>query len=440
MTNPRSAGTDQCAQDYMAGFGNEFSSEAELGALPIGQNSPQRPPLGLYAEQLSGTAFTVPRSENRRSWLYRIHPSAVHSRYVPFQCEDAWSGLNDQRIPTPNRLRWDPFPPPSKPTDFVDGVHTIAVSGDPRMQTGAAAHIYCVNRSMTTRVFFDSDGELMFVPYDGRIHLNTEFGLIELSPGEIGVVPRGVRFRVELIDDVARGYLCENFGSAFRLPQLGPIGSNGLANSRDFLTPVARYEDADKPFELFQRFMGNLWHTELPHSPLDVVAWYGSLAPYKYDLSRFNTIGTVSFDHPDPSIFTVLTSPSETLGTANIDFVIFPPRWMVAEHTFRPPWYHRNVMSELMGLIKGVYDAKAEGFAPGGISLHNCMSAHGPDAATHTKATKEQLAPNKIDETMAFMFECRWVFQPTSWAMKSPALQEGYDACWTGLEKTFRRP
>ncbi|MGZ3453517.1 MAG: homogentisate 1,2-dioxygenase [Polyangiales bacterium] len=420
---------------YQSGFGNEHATEAIAGALPEGRNSPQKVPHGLYAEQLSGTAFTAPRRENRRSWLYRLRPSAGHPAYRPRGEKLLRSGPFEEVPPTPNRLRWSPLPMPSAPTDFVDGLLTLGGNGSPAIGAGAAVHLYVANRSMTDSVFSASDGELLIVPQAGRLKLFTELGVLELSPGEMGVVPRGVRFRAELPDGEARGYVCENYGALFRLPELGPIGSNGLANPRDFLTPVAAFEDVDRPTRAIVKFQGRLWEHELDHSPLDVVAWHGNLAPYKYDLARFNTIGTVSFDHPDPSIFTVLTSPSDTPGTANCDFVIFPPRWMVGEDTLRPPWFHRNVMSELMGLVHGVYDAKQEGFAPGGASLHNCMSAHGPDRATYEKAVSAKLAPHKIEDTLAFMFETRWVIAPTRFAMETPALQKDYDACWSDLVK-----
>jgi homogentisate 1,2-dioxygenase len=419
----------------MSGFGNEFATEAVAGALPRGQNSPQRAPFGLYAEQLSGTAFTAPRAQNLRSWLYRLRPSAGHPAYRPFPQGLLRSGPFAEAGPSPNRLRWDPLPSPEAPTDFVEGLVTLAGSGDPATGAGVAVHLYAANRAMTDRVLFDADGELLIAPQAGGLRLVTEFGLLEAGPGEIAVVPRGVRVRVELTDGEARGYVCENYGAPFRLPDLGPIGSNGLANARDFLIPQAAFEDVERPTEVVQKFAGKLWSTTLGWSPLDVVAWHGNYAPYKYDLSLFNAIGTVSFDHPDPSIFTVLTSPSDTPGTANCDFVIFPPRWMVAEHTFRPPWFHRNVMSELMGLITGAYDAKAEGFRPGGVSLHNAMSAHGPDRATFEKACAAELKPERFDNTLAFMFESRWVFHPTQFAMNSPTLQPEYDACWSGFEK-----
>jgi homogentisate 1,2-dioxygenase len=420
---------------YLSGFGNEHATEAIAGALPQGSNSPQRVPHGLYAEQLSGTAFTAPRRENRRSWLYRLRPSAGHAPYRPRALGLLRSGPFEEVPPSPNRLRWSPLPQPAPGTDFVSGLVTIGGNGSPAIGSGVGIHLYVANASMTDSVFYCADGELLIVPQSGRLKLFTELGVLDLAPGEMGVVPRGVRFRAELPDGQARGYVCENYGALFRLPELGPIGANGLANPRDFLAPVAAFEDVDRPTRVIQKFQGNLWETELDHSPLDVVAWHGNLAPYKYDLARFNTINTVSFDHPDPSIFTVLTSPSDTPGTANCDFVIFPPRWMVAEQTFRPPWFHRNVMSELMGLVHGVYDAKAEGFVPGGASLHNCMSAHGPDRATYDQAVAADLKPHKIDQTLAFMFETRWVIAPTRAAMESPALQADYDAVWSNLKK-----
>jgi len=413
---------------YMTGFGNHFSTEAVPGALPVGQNSPQHVPFGLYAEQLSGSAFTAPRHENRRSWLYRLRPSASHAPFVPHRDAPALAQ------PTPNRLRWSPLTAPKQPADFIDGFTTYAANGDAAAQTGVAIHLYTANRSME-RVFFNADGELLIVPQSGRLDIFTEMGRLEVAPLHIAVIPRGVKFRVALPEGTATGYICENHGKPFRLPDLGPIGANGLANPRDFETPVAAFEDSDATCELIQKFCGRLWTTTLDHSPLDVVAWHGNLAPCRYDLRRFNTINTVSFDHPDPSIFTVLTSPSESPGTANADFVIFPPRWMVAEHTFRPPWFHRNIMSEFMGLITGSYDAKAEGFAPGGASLHNCMNGHGPDRTSHDVAVAADLRPHRIDGTMAFMFETRLPLIPTQWALETPLLQRDYDHCWDDFIK-----
>jgi homogentisate 1,2-dioxygenase len=422
------------APQYLSGFGNHFATEAVPGALPEGRNSPQRTPMGLYAEQLSGTAFTAPRSENRRSWLYRLRPSAQHPAYQPFDQGRVRSGPFNDAPPSPNRMRWDPLPMPTKPTDWVEGLVTYGGTGDAETLSGVGIHLYAANRSMIDRVFYCADGELLIVPQKGQQAFVTEMGRIDARPGEVVVIPRGVRFRVET-SELIRGYVCENYGAAFRLPDLGPIGSNGLANPRDFLTPVAAYEDVDRPTECIQKYGGLLWSTTFDHSPLDVVGWHGNLAPCKYDTARFNAIGTVSFDHPDPSIFTVLTSPSDTPGTANADFVIFPPRWMVAEDTFRPPWFHRNVMSEFMGLVTGEYDAKEGGFAPGGASLHNCMSGHGPDQASYDKAVSADLKPVKIENTLAFMFETRLPIRTTEWAQSSPTMQLDYDDVWTGFEK-----
>jgi homogentisate 1,2-dioxygenase len=422
---------------YLCGFGNEHATEALPGTLPASQNAPQRPPHGLYTEQISGTPFTAPRAENRRSWLYRILPSAMHTAFRRIDNGLIRSAPFDEVAPPPNRLRWNPLPFPDTPADFVEGLVTIGGNGDASARIGVAVHIYRATKPMQHRVFYDADGELLIVPQLGRLLLATELGVIEAGPGEIAVIPRGIKFRVALPDGRARGYVCENYGALFRLPELGPIGANGLANPRDFRAPVAAFEQSDEPCEVVAKFEGNLWAAEFDHSPLDVVAWHGDYAPYVYDLVRFNTIGTVSFDHPDPSIFTVLTAPSDTPGTPNCDFVIFPPRWMVAEHTFRPPWFHRNYMNEFMGLVHGVYDAKAEGFAPGGASLHNCMSAHGPDRATFEKAVAAELTPQKIEDTLAFMFETRMVIRPTRFGLETEALQRDYDACWAGFEKLF---
>jgi len=422
---------------YLSGFGNHHLTEAVAGALPEGRNSPQRAPLGLYAEQISGTAFTAPRQTNRRSWVYRLRPSAAHTKFVLAQSGDLRSApIRDEPL-NPNRLRWDPPPMPGHPTDFLEGLFTIAANGDVEAQTGIAVHQYAASKSMTDRYFVNADGEMLLVPESGALTLHTEMGVLKVAPTEIAVVPRGIRWRVALPDGQARGYVMENYGAMLTLPELGPIGANGLANHRDFLAPVAAYEDTSGSVEVVQKYGGALWSAVYDHSPLDVVAWHGNYTPYKYDLSKFMVIGTVSFDHPDPSIYTVLTSPSEVPGTANADFVIFAPRWLVGENTFRPPWYHRNVMTEFMGLVHGVYDAKAEGFVPGGASLHNSFTSHGPDATTYREASTRELVPQKIDNTLAFMFETRLPLRLTSAAALAPHLQSDYDAVWQGIMPDF---
>jgi homogentisate 1,2-dioxygenase len=441
------------SMNYQSGFGNAFATEALPGALPTGRNSPQRVAYGLYAEQLSGTAFTAPRAANRRSWLYRIRPAAVHGPFVQ-HAHEKWLSRFDQVPTPPSQLRWDPLPMPSNTDarDFIDGM--ISMGGN----ASCGIHCYAANRSMEKRFFYNADGELLIVPQHGRLRIATELGVLEIAPQEIAVIPRGVRFQVQLLDGAARGYVCENTGACFRLPDLGVIGANGLANPRDFLTPVAAYQDCSGDFELLAKFDGHFWSARIGHSPLDVVAWHGNYAPYKYDLRHFNTIGSISFDHPDPSIFLVLQAisdttgvdtidfviflvlhaPSDTPGTSAIDFVIFPPRVLVAQDTFRPPWFHRNIASEFMGLIHGVYDAKAEGFLPGGASLHNCMTGHGPDAETFAKATQaDTRQPHFVRDTMAFMFETAAVIHPTRYALESPQLQKNYADCWQGLQRHF---
>jgi homogentisate 1,2-dioxygenase len=429
---------------YMSGFGNEFVTEAVEGALPVGRNSPQQAPLGLYAEQLSGTAFTQPRAVNRRTWVYRILPSAKHPAFERINNKNLKATPFDETEPNPNRLRWNPLALPleadesEQQQDFIDGLFTVGGNGDIKTRNGMAVHLYAANKSMRDRYFVNSDGELLFVPEHNAVILHTELGPLRVSPGEIAVVPRGIRFRVELPDGIARGYLCENFGASFTLPERGLIGANGLANERDFRYPHAAFEERDHELTVVNKFGGNLWAATYDHSPLDVVAWHGNYAPYKYDTANYMVIGTISYDHPDPSIFTVLTSPTDTAGLAGVDFVIFAPRWLVGENTFRPPWFHRNVMSEYMGLVSGTYDAKATGFTPGGGSLHNTFASHGPDAETYAKASTAELTPSKLDGTLAFMFESRWTIIATRQAMDSPARQRDYDEVWAGLSRNFR--
>jgi len=425
---------------YMSGFGNGFESEALPGALPVGRNSPQRCPYGLYAEQLSGSPFTAPRTTNERTWLYRIRPTVKH--WGRFEKADMglWrtAPCTEHEMPIAP-LRWDPTPMPKESLTFLQGIRTMTTAGDAGTQGGMGAHVYLITRSMVDEYFYDADGEMMFVPQQGNIRIATEFGIIDAEPCEIAIIPRGVKIRVELAEGTkaARGYLCENYGGAFTLPERGPIGANCLANQRDFLTPVAAYEDRDAAGGLFVKWGGALWRTDLQHSPLDVVAWHGNYAPYKYDLRHYSPVGPVLFDHADPSIFTVLTSPSETPGTANIDFVVFPDRWMVAENTFRPPWYHMNIMSEFMGLIQGVYDAKPQGFVPGGMSLHNCMLPHGPDTEAFEKASNAELKPARHANTMAFMLETRYPQRVTKYAAELSTLQHDYVDCWSGITKHF---
>jgi homogentisate 1,2-dioxygenase len=423
----------------MPGFGNDFETEALEGALPQGQNSPQRGAYGLYAEQLSGSPFTAPRGTNERSWLYRIRPSVMHTgrfRRIDLPYWKTAPHIVEHGLPL-GQLRWDPVPIPDQPLTFLTGLRTMTTAGDVYTQVGMAAHVYLVTAPMGDEVFFNADGELMIVPQEGRLRVTTELGVMEIGPCQLAVVPRGMKFKVDPLDGPSRGYVCENYGAKFTLPDRGPIGANCLANPRDFKAPVAAYEDREVPHRVVVKWCGSFQVTEIGHSPLDVVAWHGNYAPYCYDLRTFSPVGAILFDHPDPSIFTVLTAPSGEAGTANVDFVIFPERWMVAEHSFRPPWYHMNIMSEFMGLIKGRYDAKEKGFVPGGMSLHNCMLPHGPDKSAFDKASFSELAPVKLTDTMAFMFETRFPQQLTQFAAREAPLQDDYADCWAGIDKHF---
>lgn len=420
---------------YQSGFGNHLSTEAITGALPRGQNSPQKVNFGLYAEQVSGSAFTAPKGQNLRSWLYRIHPSAMQ---IASEASSSVIFTDTAESIAPSPLRWEPIAFPTKPTTFLEGLHAFARNGSVELHQGATTYLYACNKSMENEFFYSADGELLIVPQHGSLLFRTELGLLTLSPEEILVVPRGIKFQVQLLNDSARGYICENHAQPFRLPERGPIGANGLANERDFLYPVAFYEDITGNYKVSCKFLGKLWHSEMTFSPLNVVAWHGNYAPYKYSLKNFNAINSVSFDHCDPSIFTVLSSPTAIAGTANVDFVIFPERWSVAEHTFRAPYFHRNIMSELMGLIKGEYDAKAEGFHPGGVSIHNGFIPHGPDAKSCDLASRADLKPFHIENTLAFMFESSLCWLPTKFAMHSKHLQKDYSQCWQDLPKHFK--
>jgi homogentisate 1,2-dioxygenase len=438
MKTNKKAESDTAEQlEYLSGFGNEHCSEALAGALPEGQFSPQKVAYGLYAEKFTATAFTAPRASNFRNWFYRIRPSVVQGDFHRIDNGLIRSGPITEIETPPNQLRWDPFPISEEPKDFIDGLVTVAANGSVGV-TGIGIHMYLANQSMQDRFFYNSDGELLIVPQQGAFRAHTECGVLEVKPGEICVIPRGIKFRVVLPDGPSRGYVCENYGGQLQLPERGPVGSDGYSNDRDFLAPVAAYEDREGDYQLVNKFMGNLYTCDIGHSPLDVVAWIGTAAPYKYDLSRFNTINTVSYDHPDPSIFTVLSSQLDTAGVANVDFVIFPSRWMVADNTFRPPWYHRNLMSEFMGLIYGMYDAKPEGFVPGGASLHNSMTSHGPDLGAFEGASNAELKPTRYEDTLAFMFESRYVIQPTKFALEAVQRQKDYIDCWQGLKKNFK--
>lgn len=426
-------------EGYMPGFGNDYETEALPGALPQSANSPQKCNYGLYGEQLSGTAFTAPGHQNERTWCYRIRPSVKHSRhYQKIELPHWQSAPNvDLGVTSLGQYRWDPLPHAKDNLTWITGMRTMTTAGDVNTQIGMASHIYLLTSSMVDEYFFSADSELLVVPQEGILQFSTELGIIDLEPKEIAIIPRGLIYRVEILEGPARGFVCENYGQKFELPSRGPIGANCMANPRDFKAPVAAYEDREVPSTVTVKWCGQFHKTQIGQSPLDVVAWHGNYAPVKYDLRTYCPVGAILFDHPDPSIFTVLTASSSQPGTANIDFVLFRERWVVAEDTFRPPWYHKNIMSELMGNIYGQYDAKPQGFVPGGLSLHNMMLPHGPDRDAFENASNANLGPDKLNNTMSFMFETRFPQHLTKFAAAEAPLQDNYVDCWSGIEKKF---
>ena len=484
--------------EYISGFNNHCATESVPDTLPVGQNSPQNVAHGLFAEQLSGTAFTCPRATNRRSWLYRLSPSVRQGNYTPSASSAPDDGdaafTSTFPVADPNPRRWSPLPlvPDGALVDWIDGMQTMCGAGEPSVKEGVAIHMYTCNTPMRDRAFCNADGELLLVPQLGALRVTTECGLLHVAVGEIVVLPRNLRFSVSPEEAggacaACRGYVLEIYASrGFVLPELGPIGANGLAEPRDFLSPTAWYEDRACPngFTITTKYCGKLFDASRDYSVYDVVAWHGNYTPYKYDLSRFHAVNTVTTDHNDPSIFTVLTCPSHEPGVAVADFVIFPPRWLCAEHTLcarppagrststpghstrlraadhgvrlcvrpcvrpcvrlwparsRPPYFHRNVMSEFMGLVGGSYDAKAggkDGFAPGGASLHVASTPHGPDGASYAAAlAADTSVPKKFDGGLAFMFETSAMLRLTATAIQSEAVQESYRECWEGLPR-----
>lgn len=429
---------------YLVGFGNYHATEALEDALPKDQNTPQLCPYGLYAEQLTGTAFTVPRAKNQKTWFYRIRPSVLHQDMKPNHSQKTLEDFTNLAI-DPNQLRWSPVPLPSSndSIDFVEGLQLYCGAGDPSLKEGISIYTYAANKSMGKKSFYSADGDMLIVPQVGSLFIRTEMGKLQVDSCEIVVIPRGIKFSIDLTE-ASRGYVAELFKGHFEIPSLGPIGANGLANPRDFLVPVAAFEDDDSLHTVVIKFMNKFYSADMDHSPFDVVAWHGNYYPVKYDLRKFNTINTVSYDHLDPSIFTVLTVQTDEPGVAALDFVIFPPRWMVAEKTFRPPYYHRNCMSEFMGMIYGSYDAKTaidgdhEGFVAGGASLHSCMTPHGPDASSFIKGSSiEELKPVYFNDGLAFMFETTYLLKVTPSALTSSVRQMEYLECWQKLPKLF---
>ena len=427
--------------EYQNGFGNVLESETIPGTLPQGRNNPKT--ISLYTEQLSGSAFTQPRNLNLHTWLYRTQPSVVHNAQNPFQYGDFFGGGEDptQGVLDPNAMRWSPFlsdDDASSSHTFATGMHLLGSSGDPTTKSGLAIYVYLCRQDMKDSYMYNSDGDFLIVPQEGTLDVSTELGRLSVKPREIAVIPRGIVFSV---NGNGRGYVLEIYKGHFVLPELGPIGSNGLANARDVQYPVAWTEapfSKGTPATLYNKFGSRLWHKSITTTPFNVVAWHGNYLPFKYDLKNFCAVNSVTYDHLDPSIYTVLTCAGDEPGTALCDFVIFPPRWMSTDsNTFRPPWFHRNTMTEFMGLIQGGYDAK-KGFEAGGASLHSCMTPHGPDAVTYDKAVADPCdKPTYFSGGLAFMFETSHMLRLSKYALDHACRDVDYSKCWEQLPDRF---
>jgi len=428
------------ASEGATGFGNVHQSEDLPDALPRDQNSPRRVAYGLYAEQVNGSGFVAPRHENRRSWLYRVRPSADQSPAVALP-QGFLAGDFLAEPPEPNLAGWAPLPLPTVATDFVDGLATLGGAGSARLRRGYAVHVYAANRGMEDRCFGNADGDLLILPEQGALTLLTELGPLEVAPGQVALVPRGIRFSVLVSVGGARGYVAESFGRPFGLPDRGPVGANGLADARHFRAPSAWHEDrVSLGYRVTAKLAGRLFESTQDHSPFDVAAWQGNHVPTVYDLDAFSPVGNARFDHGDPSIHTVLSAPMDEQGAHTLDLVAFVARWDVTEHTFRPPYFHRNVTTELNGIVR---DAVVPGspFVPGCFFLTPSLVPHGVVAASVERHLAEAAAesPRRSSESsLWFQFETALPFVPTPWARDAAHRIADWPLVWGAYRKHFR--
>jgi homogentisate 1,2-dioxygenase len=424
------------------GFGSVHESEALEGALPRDQNAPRRCPYDLVPELINGTPFTVRNVDNSKMWTYRIHASFSQTAFHPLPNARFATPLGDVE---PNRSRWapHPIPAPSTPTDFVDGLVTLGGAGDVLSGPGFAIHVYAANADMLDRCFSNADGDLLVIPQEGALDVRTELGWLSVPIGSILFVPRGLKFAIGLPENVGRGWVLEVFGTKLRLPERGLVGSNGLAEARHFRAPHASYEDRECPdgFQHVTKTGGRLFEATHTFSPFDVVAWYGNHAPFVYDLMHFAPVASVRFDHQDPSIFTVLTAPLDDHGRAVADFVFFPPRWEVIEHSFRPPFAHRNAASEVNMVVR-TPKPYSTGYEPGCTFLSPLLTAHGVGTKTydaildlpHDHVDPPQRIP---DESLWAMVESALPFRTTAWARDTELLDATFLSAFEGMKKRF---
>lgn len=408
-----------------SGFGNTLSSEAIAGAIPPHQNSPRRPPFGLYAEQLSGTGFTAARADNRRTWCYRVRPASQRTDFAPL----AHPRLAGE-FPGAPVVELTGFPPlaGAPEHDFLDGLVTLCGAGDARLRTGYALHRYAATRSMESRAFYSADGDLLILPERGAFTLLTELGALAVAPGSLAIVPRGLAFSILLHDEPIRGYVAEPFGGGFRLPERGPVGANGLADARHFHAPAAWHEDRLAPgFTLVAKLGGALHAAPLDHTPFDVAGWFGNHVPYVYDLADFSPVGNTLLDHGDPSIYCVLSAP-------NLDLIVFPPRWDATAHTFRPPYFHRNTIAEINGILRD--DEHHAPFVPGCVFITPPLTPHGVGGRTvERERARDDDAPYRVHDSLWFQLESPLAPVLAAWA--HPV--EDWSATWPSARSYFER-
>jgi homogentisate 1,2-dioxygenase len=426
----------------LEGFGAPLQSEALPGALPLHQNSPRHAPYGLYPEQLSGTAFGLPRHKNLRTWLYRIRPSAQQSPFRPLRHETFTTAFTSEPV-EPNLFGWRPCPIPSAGQDFVDGIVTLGGAGDGHSRRGYALHWFTANRSMDNRAFCNADGDFLLVPQLGELTLVTELGVLEVGTGQIALLPRGLRYSVVLRSPAARGFIAEVYGRHFELPERGVIGANGLADARHFRTSTAWFEDRlELGYRITSKLGGVLYDAQQDYSPYDVVAWHGNYVPYVYDLAAFVPVSNVRVDHPDPSIYSVVSCPLDETGSNLLDLIVFPPRWDPTEHTFRPPFFHRNATMEWNAVVRS--DSSDGALFESGVSfLTPPMTPHGVTSAAVERAFRLDEATAAVphrssDQSLWIQFESSLPLQLSPLAREPSRAILDWPTVWGAYRNHFR--
>ncbi|RSL87550.1 hypothetical protein CDV31_016235 [Fusarium ambrosium] len=445
---------------YLNGLGNLHQSEAFPDAVPLVNSYPQHAKYGLRSEKVSGTSFTAtPRSQNLWSFLYRARPSYNHGTFELWNQHLETANPSRPKHLTPNSYVWPTF---NVTKGDWTAQHLLGGNGSPTDKTGVAIWLFHVNKDMPPQTVFSSqDGEALIVPQTGALDIQTEYGKLLVRQQEIAVIPRGIKYRVTLPEGKeARGYVLELYQGHFRLPELGIIGSIGLANPRDFQVPTASFDgkiesqgdtqvavanDGRGEWTIISRLDTKLWFATQDSTPFDVAGWQGTLYPYKYDVRRFNYIGNLNYDHADPSVFVVLTSQSygKEPGTAVVDFAAVGEHWHPAQHTLRVPWYHRNTASEFVFPIIAEQDPKSrlntsDTFGPWGAWLNANMVTHGSNEQEYAEwQAKDTLTPMKLQDfgVTSAIIETEATLLLTDWAFEAATknFKDQTNAAFEGL-------